>query len=197
MKKDVKKNLKKVGEKIKKMRKSWGKFEEKNCKKVFKKIVKKLEKSWVKKWKKSWKKLDNVFIFFFSAHHSHQMSEGAQMSKVTLCVKILKWQSFTQGRYRAARAAKNHYLVRACSQWTRRHPSPVKPWTNPPTPTIVRRFLLLIGGRPSSLRANVSGTSSSTSTLPRSLAESSTPLILPTSLGSMTWMERCPATYLH
>ena len=39
------------------------------------------------------------------------MSEGSQVSKVTLCVKILKWRSLTdsgtKGRYRAARAAKN------------------------------------------------------------------------------------------
>ena len=34
------------------------------------------------------------------------MSEGSQVSKVTLCVKILKWRSGTKGRYRAARAAK-------------------------------------------------------------------------------------------
>ena len=34
------------------------------------------------------------------------MPEGFQVSKVTLCVKIIKWQSLTQGRYRAARAAK-------------------------------------------------------------------------------------------
>ena len=39
------------------------------------------------------------------------MSEGPQVSKVTLCVKILKWhpvsESLTKVRYRAARAAKN------------------------------------------------------------------------------------------
>ena len=39
------------------------------------------------------------------------MSEESQVSKVTLCVKILKWQSLSQSltkvRYRAARAAKN------------------------------------------------------------------------------------------
>ena len=50
-------------------------------------------------------------------HHSDQMSEGSQVSKVALCVKILKWhslthqslthQSLTEVRYRAARAAKN------------------------------------------------------------------------------------------
>ena len=38
------------------------------------------------------------------------MSEESQVSKVTLCVKILKWwslsQSLTKVRYRAARAAK-------------------------------------------------------------------------------------------
>ena len=39
------------------------------------------------------------------------MSEGYQVSKVTHCVKILKWHwlthSVSKGRYRAARAAKN------------------------------------------------------------------------------------------
>ena len=51
---------------------------------------------------------------YLSAHHSDQMSEGSQVSKVTLCVKILKWRSLTHSlthsltkvRYRAARAAK-------------------------------------------------------------------------------------------
>ena len=40
------------------------------------------------------------------------MSEGSQVSKVTLCVEILKWQSLTppltKGRYRAVRTAKNY-----------------------------------------------------------------------------------------
>ena len=35
------------------------------------------------------------------------MSEGSQVSKVTLCVEILKWHPVTKVRYRAARAAKN------------------------------------------------------------------------------------------
>ena len=43
------------------------------------------------------------------------MSEGSQVSKVTICVKILKWRSLThsvtKGRYRAARAAKNIVLL--------------------------------------------------------------------------------------
>ena len=68
-----------------------------------------------KSWKKVGKKIGLFFKFFFnlffSAHHSDQMSEGAQVSKVTLCVKILKWHplthSLTMVRYRAARAAKN------------------------------------------------------------------------------------------
>ena len=38
------------------------------------------------------------------------MSEGSEVSKVTLCVETLKWQSVTESvtkvRYRAARAAK-------------------------------------------------------------------------------------------
>ena len=55
-------------------------------------------------------------LFVFSSwQHSDQMSEGFQVSKVSLCVKILKWQSLTHWvsesltkvRYRAARAAKN------------------------------------------------------------------------------------------
>ena len=33
--------------------------------------------------------------FFLSTYHSDQMSEGSEVSKVTLCVKILKWQSAT------------------------------------------------------------------------------------------------------
>ena len=39
------------------------------------------------------------FNFFCSAHHCDQMSEESQVSKVTICVEILKWQSGTQGRY--------------------------------------------------------------------------------------------------
>ena len=39
------------------------------------------------------------------------MSEGLEVSKVTICVKILKWHpvidSLTKVRYRAARAAQN------------------------------------------------------------------------------------------
>ena len=48
---------------------------------------------------------------FLSRHHSDEMSEGLEVSKVTICVKILKWHpvidSLTKVRYRAARAAKN------------------------------------------------------------------------------------------
>ena len=32
---------------------------------------------------------------FLSRHHSDQMSEGSQVSKVTLCVEVLKWRSVT------------------------------------------------------------------------------------------------------
>ena len=60
-----------------------------------------------------------VFLVFLShcisvsqsRHHSDQMSEVSQVSKITLCVQILKWQwvrvsvSHLKGRYRAARAA--------------------------------------------------------------------------------------------
>ena len=60
------------------------------------------------------------------------MSEGSQVSKVTICVKILKWHpvidSLTKVRYRAARAAKNwglshcrfslsHHLARPREGW--------------------------------------------------------------------------------
>ena len=52
-----------------------------------------------------------LFLVFLSRHHSDQMSEGSPVSKVTPCVKILKWHpvthSLTKVRYRAARAAKN------------------------------------------------------------------------------------------
>ena len=32
---------------------------------------------------------------YFSAHYFDQMSEGSKVSKVTICVEILKWQSLT------------------------------------------------------------------------------------------------------
>ena len=56
-----------------------------------------------------------VFFVFLSTHHSDQMCEGSEVSKVTLYVKILKWHSpsqwvsewVTKVRYRAARAAKD------------------------------------------------------------------------------------------
>ena len=49
--------------------------------------------------------------FLFSAHHSDQLSEMSQVSKVILCVEILKLQSAmtTKVRYNAARAAKNYH----------------------------------------------------------------------------------------
>ena len=40
------------------------------------------------------------FNFFFSAHQSDQMSEGSQVSKVTLCVEILKWHPPSNRRRR-------------------------------------------------------------------------------------------------
>ena len=56
---------------------------------------------------------------FLSRHHSDEMSEGLEVSKVTICVKILKWHpvidSLTKVRYRAARAAKNLNLWRVVS----------------------------------------------------------------------------------
>ena len=52
----------------------------------------------------------NIKLSFWSFCHSDQMSEGSQVSKFSLCVKIVKWESVmktTKGRYGAARAAKN------------------------------------------------------------------------------------------
>ena len=48
----------------------------------------------------------NVFstCFYFSAHHSDQMSEGSQVSKVTICVKILKWRLLTEMQKAASMA---------------------------------------------------------------------------------------------
>ena len=40
--------------------------------------------------------LSFCFSVFLSRHHSDQMSEGSQVSKVSLCVKILKWHLPTQ-----------------------------------------------------------------------------------------------------
>ena len=98
------------------------------------------------------------FNFFFSAHQSDQMSEGSQVSKVTLCVEILKWQSAltttkTKVRYRAARAAKNTFgegWASWCSPSRRRLPhcptihsaarltDAKKKWQdNPPSPSPV------------------------------------------------------------
>ena len=67
-----------------------------------------MEKSWGKVGKKSWG-TKKIFIFStFSFQLITKISEGAQVSKVTLCVKILKWHSVTaQGQVRAARAAKD------------------------------------------------------------------------------------------
>ena len=59
-----------------------------------------------------------------SGHHSDQISEESEVSKVTLCVQILnfrlKWhcsasthelsQSFSKGRYKAARAAESYRI---------------------------------------------------------------------------------------
>ena len=55
----------------------------KKLKKVEKKVGKKLKKSWEKVKKKKLKKMEK--------NHPDQMYEGSQVSKVTLCVKILKW----------------------------------------------------------------------------------------------------------
>ena len=61
-----------------------------------------------------------LFIFL-SRHHSDQMSEGSKVSKVTLCVEILKWrwvtESLTKVRYRAARAAKKTKQIKTCDIW--------------------------------------------------------------------------------
>ena len=54
------------------------------------------------------------FVFLSFWHHSDQMSEGTQVSKVTLCVQILNshglTHSLTKDRYWAARAAKKPTL---------------------------------------------------------------------------------------
>ena len=63
---------------------------------------------------------------FLSRHHSDEMSEGLEVSKVTICVKILKWHpvidSLTKVRCRAARAAKN-FAQRL--SFGRAHPCPI------------------------------------------------------------------------
>ena len=54
-----------------------------------------MEKSWNFCLNKL-KKCQPFFLdFFFSAHHPDQMSDGSQVSKVTLCVEILKWHLAT------------------------------------------------------------------------------------------------------
>ena len=40
--------------------------------------------------------LSFCLFVFLSRHHSDQMSQWSQVSKVTLCVKILKWHSLSQ-----------------------------------------------------------------------------------------------------
>ena len=40
---------------------------------------------------------------FLSTHHSHQMSEGSQVAKATLCVQILKLQSESHWRPRVGK----------------------------------------------------------------------------------------------
>ena len=45
------------------------------------------------------------------------MSEGSHVSKVTICVEILKWQWLSKGRYRAARAAKKAEECVQPSSW--------------------------------------------------------------------------------
>ena len=61
-----------------------------------------------------------VFLSFLSFCLDITMSEGSQISKVTLCVKIQKWHwvsqsvsdSLTKVRYRAARAAKKKEIIK-------------------------------------------------------------------------------------
>ena len=60
-------------------------------KKKLEKLEKKLGKSWEKLEEKKIGKNLNFFQLFFSTHHSDQMSDGSQVSKVTICVQILKW----------------------------------------------------------------------------------------------------------
>ena len=77
------KSWEKVGKKVKKkVEKSW-----KNWGKVGKKLGKswkKLEKNWKKIGKKSWKKVGR-YVFFgqvMSSHHSDQMSQRSQVSRI-------------------------------------------------------------------------------------------------------------------
>ena len=92
----MKKSWKKVGEKVrKKVEKKFRKSLEKLKEKLKKVEEEKNEKNEKKNLKKNWKNF-NFFQFFFSPHYPDQMSEGYQVSKVTLCVKILKWHLITQ-----------------------------------------------------------------------------------------------------
>ena len=64
---------------------------------------------------KNWKKFGKIFDFFklfslnffFTTHHSDQMSDGSQVLKFTICVQNSKDEDEDKGRYRSARAAKN------------------------------------------------------------------------------------------
>ena len=70
-----------------------------------------------------------VIVFVVVVFVVNQMSEGSEVSKVTLCVKILKWQSVSQSvsesltkvRYRAARAAKNSKMLSSFSYASAHH----------------------------------------------------------------------------
>ena len=39
---------------------------------------------------------ETLFLVFLSWNHSDQMSKGSQVTKVTICVQILTWQSVSQ-----------------------------------------------------------------------------------------------------
>ena len=53
-------------------------------------------------------KMWNSLFVFLSFRHSNQMSGGSQISNVTLCVEVLKWQWLPKVRYIAA---KNYILL--------------------------------------------------------------------------------------
>ena len=79
-KKVEKKVEKKVKKKVKKSWKNWEKVGKK-LRKSWEKVGKKLEKNWRKK---SWKKVGR-YVFFgqvMSSHHSDQMSQRSQVSRI-------------------------------------------------------------------------------------------------------------------
>ena len=74
-------------------KKSWGKKVGKKLEKKLEKVGKKLEKSWKKVGKKLKKKKVGRYVFFgqiMSLHHSDQMSQRLQVSRIALCMSKVK-----------------------------------------------------------------------------------------------------------